>query len=157
MKNVNVLICGFLLIFNLAKAQQTQQLPKVNAAILEYIKTTIGKKVDRGECWDLANQALTHAGAFWTFPSHFGKEVNPAKYTIYPGDIIQFTNVRMKNSKNETWTFPKHTAIVYEVISTGVYKVAEQNVNGKRKVQIDDLNCEDKVSGKMIFYRPVEK
>ena len=153
----NILLLQFVLLISIASAQQNPALPALNASIVEYVKTTIGKKVDRGECWDLANQALTRANAVWTFPNQFGKVVDPQKDTIYPGDLIQFTNVKMKSSNGETWTFPKHTAIVYEVISPGVYKIAEQNVNGKRKVQIDDLIFKDKVAGKMIFYRPVPK
>lgn len=151
-----IFLIFLLAVFN-TKAQQNQALPALNATIVEYVKTTIGKKVDRGECWDLANQALTRANAAWTFPNQFGKVVDPQKDSIYPGDLIQFTNVKMRSSTGETWTFPKHTAIVYEVISPGVYKIAEQNVNGKRKVQIDDLIYKDKVAGKMIFYRPQAK
>jgi hypothetical protein len=153
----NSLLLQFVLLISFASAQQNPTLPTLNATILEYLKTTIGKKVDRGECWDLANQALTRANAAWTFPNQFGKELNPDKDSIYPGDLIQFTHVKMKNAKGETWNFPKHTAIVYEVISPGVYKIAEQNVNGKRKVQIDDFLLKDKVGGKLIFYRPVSK
>ncbi len=140
-----------------SSAQDSLPIPKLNSIIKSYLNTVINKKVDRGECWDLANQALTRANAGWTFPTTFGRLVNPVTDTIYPGDIIQFTNVKLKNSKGETWTFPKHTAIVYEVISKGVYKIAEQNVNGNRKVQIDDLAFKDKVSGKLQFYRPVPK
>lgn len=153
----NILFLQFVLVISTASAQQNLALPALNASIVEYVKTTIGKKVDRGECWDLANQALTRANAAWTFPSQFGKVVDPQKDSIYPGDLIQFTKVKMRSSNGETWTFPKHTAIVYEVISPGVYKIAEQNVNGKRKVQIDDLIFKDKVAGKMIFYRPQAK
>ncbi|MBL0049902.1 MAG: hypothetical protein IPP32_17605 [Bacteroidetes bacterium] len=152
-----ILLLQFVLLTSIASAQVNPTLPALNATIIDYVKTTIGKKVDRGECWDLANQALTRANAAWTFPNQFGKVVDPQKDSIYPGDLIQFTNVKMKSSNGETWTFPKHTAIVYEVISPGVYKIAEQNVNGKRKVQIDDLIVKDKVAGKMIFYRPVPK
>ncbi len=156
MKNITLFIL-LLLLGNYSMAQQEKNIPAINATILEYVKTTIGKKVDRGECWDLANQALTRANASWTFPTQFGKEMDPAKDSIYPGDIIQFTKVKMKNDKGETWTFPKHTAIVYEVVSPGNFRIAEQNVNGKRKVQIDTLTYKDKVAGKLIFYRPQSK
>ena len=139
------------------QAQETNKIPAINQQIKDYVSTTIGKKVDRGECWDLANKALTRVNAAWTFPTQFGREVQPLKDTIYPGDLIQFTQVKLKSKNGETWTFPKHTAIVYEVLSPGVYRIAEQNVNGKRKVQIDELNYADKVSGKMIFYRPQAK
>ncbi len=149
-------ILPFLLVLMVlsAAAQSQQSIPAINQQIVAYVKTTIGRKVDRGECWDLANRALTEVHAVWKFPTQFGKEVHPEKDSIYPGDIIQFTNVKLKTAKGESWTFPKHTAIVYEVLAPGEYRIAEQNVNGKRKVQIDDLNYKDKVAGKLTFYRP---
>ena len=151
------IVLGLLLLAVHVKAQQNDRIPVLNQQIVDYLKTVIGKKVDRGECWDLANQALTRANAQWTFPTQFGQELNPAKDSIYPGDLLQFTNVKLKNSKGETWTFPKHTAIIYEVISPGKYRIAEQNVNGKRKVQLDDFALQDKVSGKLQIYRPLPK
>lgn len=143
--------------FSLVKGQEISTIPKLNSEIIAYVKTVIGKKVDRGECWDLANQALTRANAAWTFPTQFGKEVKPLIDTIYPGDLIQFTKVKMKSKTGETWTFPQHTAIVYEVIKPGHYKIAQQNIDGKKKVQVDELVYQDKVSGKLEFYRPVPK
>ena len=91
----------------------------------------------------------------------FGKKkdevkIDPKKDTILPGDIIQFKNVKMADNKGQTWSFSTHTAIVYKVIGKGVYQVAEQNVNGIRKVKIDDLNYNNLKSGKMIFYRPTK-
>lgn len=138
-------------------AQDSIKIPDINAQIVAYVKTVVGKKVDRGECWDLANQALTRANAKWTFPTQFGKEINPNQDSIYPGDIMQFTNVKMKNRKGETWTFPKHTAIVYEVTGEGQLIIAEQNINGNRKVQLDEFVLRDKASGKLQFFRPIPK
>jgi hypothetical protein len=35
----------------------------LNAKVLQYAESKMGQKVERGECWDLANQALKFAGA----------------------------------------------------------------------------------------------
>ena len=137
--------------------QQTDTMPAINAEIVTYLKTVIGKKVDRGECWDLANEALSKTNADWEFPTKFGKEIDPIKEQIFPGDLIQFTKVKAKNDANETWYFPVHTAIVYEVLAPGVLKIAQQNVGGKRKVQIDTLSLKDIISGKIQIYRPIRK
>ena len=157
MKNKILSFLLLLFVFSTgSKAQTNQVLPELNQSIINYVQTVIDKKVDRGECWDLANQALNRAGAKWKFPTQFGVELNPKMDTILPGDIIQFKNVKMGDSKGQTWSFSTHTAIVYKVIAKGVYQVAEQNVNGIRKVKIDDLNYNNLKSGKMIFYRPTK-
>lgn len=134
--------------------------PPVNAKIIEYVNTVIGKKVDRGECWDLANKALTYANAKWEFPTTFGKPVDYKKDKLFAGDLIQINNVTME-SKTETsvtrWKMTEHTAIVYEVQEGKKIRVAEQNVNKVRTVQINEWNLDDIKSGKMQFYRPQPK
>ena len=55
------------------------QLPPVNQKVFNFCKKSMGKKIDRGECWDLAKFALNHAGAAWKSPYGFGKVVNPKK------------------------------------------------------------------------------
>jgi hypothetical protein len=138
----------------------TADLPVTNRKVLEYVNTVIGKKVDRGECWDLANQALTYAGAKWEFPTKFGTPYDHKKQQIMAGDLIQINNVVME-SKTETsitrWKMAEHTAIVYETGEGKKIRVAEQNVNGVRKVMISDWNLDDLKSGKMQFYRPQPK
>jgi hypothetical protein len=135
----------------------SDEIPVTNRKVLEYVKTVIGKKVDRGECWDLANQALTYANAKWEFPTKFGKPVNYKTEMIIPGDIIQINNVTME-SKTATsivrWKMKEHTAILFDVKENGKVMVAEQNVNGMRKVQVNEWNLNDVKSGKMQFYRP---
>ncbi|MFH0896091.1 MAG: hypothetical protein V2A54_16785 [Bacteroidota bacterium] len=137
------------------------QIPPLNKQIVGYVKTVIGKKVERGECWDLAKVPLDLYKADWDHSFNFGREVDPLKDTIYPGDIIQFTKVTLKYVKEgQTWTeqMPQHTAIIYEVISPGVYKIAHQNTGytGK-KVGVSDLKLEDVSKGKIVFFRPFYK
>jgi hypothetical protein len=144
---LGVLLCSF----------SSHDIPPTNQKILEYVKTVVGKKVDRGECWDLANGALTYANAQWEFPTTFGKPYDYKKEPIVAGDLIQINNVVME-SKTETsvtrWKMTEHTAIVFETGEKGKLKVAEQNVNGVRKVMISSWNLNDLKSGKMQFYRP---
>lgn len=150
MKIVTLLI-SFLLMNSI------NDLPPTNAKIIEYVKTVIGKKVDSGECWDLANEALIYAHAKWEFPTKFGKPIDYKKEQIIPGDIIQINNVVME-SKTATsitkWKMVEHTAILFEVKENGVVMIAEQNVNKIKKVQINEWNLNDVKSGKMQFYRP---
>jgi hypothetical protein len=135
------------------------QVPAMNDSIIKYVNTVIGKKVGRGECWDLAHDALTLVNAAWDHQYIYGKVVNPETDTIYPGDIIQFEKVTIKYTQGTstfTESYPHHTAIVYEVTAPGVYRIAHQN-NGfsGKKVGISSIRLVDKKSGKMKFYRPV--
>jgi hypothetical protein len=144
----------FVLFINSASAQ----IPAINQQIVDYVKSVIGTKVDRGECWDLANEALTRVNAQWDHKFNYGEEVNPEKDSIYPGDIIHFENVVLKYKKDNaiySENYPQHTAIVYRVLGPGEYEIAHQNTSftGK-KVGLSTLRLKDKKSGKWKFYRP---
>ncbi len=145
--------------FSYVKAQ-TENTPPVNRSIIGYVNSVIGKKVDRGECWDLANKALGAANAVWDHDYKYGKLVNPDSDTIYPGDIIQFYNVKLKYVKDgKIWheTMSHHTAIVYSVKEKSVYEIAQQNTTGRagKKVSIDPLDLKSITNGKIKVYRPV--
>lgn len=132
-------------------------LPVVNVKVVEFVKSVIGKQVGRGECWDLAAEALDYAGARWDAPYGFGKKYNYKTDKIFPGDIIQLSNVTMEK-KTETeitrWKMLKHTAVVYEVKSNSEIIIAEQNVDGVRKVMTNAWNLNDLKTGTIDFYRP---
>lgn len=153
-----ILFCVLaLLLFSTITAQKG---PVLNQKIIEYVNTVKGKKVDRGECWDLANRALKNVDAKWGGEYEYGKKLNTDKDTIYPGDLIQFSNVVLKfekDGKKYTEMMQHHTAIVYEVVAKGEYKIAHQNTGQYgRKVGISDFNLKDMTKGKAIFYRAVQ-
>lgn len=134
-----------------------ETLPPTNAKIVEYVNTVIGKKVGRGECWDLANEALTYANAQWKFPTTFGKPIDYKKEVILPGDLIQIKNVVMESRTDTSivrWKMLEHTAIVYATTNSYQISIAEQNVNGVRKVMISHWNLKDVKGGSLLFYRP---
>ena len=137
-----------LLSYNTILAQN--ELPPVNQKILDFSTKSMGKKVDRGECWDLAKFALDYAGAKWEAPFDYGKIVDPKKDTILAGDIIQFEKVKSSNGIS----FPHHTAIVYKVISSGKYLIAHQNFNNIRKVGTLELDLSFVTKGSIKFFRP---
>jgi hypothetical protein len=152
------LIYALFPVYSLVTSAQ-DNIPELNQEIIEYVNTVIGKKVDRGECWDLAYQALTRNDAQWDGEYVYGKRVNPLKDQIFPGDIIQFKGVKLQYQKGNTVykeTMPHHTAIVYKVIRKGVFELAHQNTGfSGKKVGISQLNIRDVVKGKMQFYRPI--
>jgi hypothetical protein len=136
------------------------KIPELNKEIIKYVDSVIGKKVERGECWDLANQALIKVGADWDREYKYGKKIDPRIDKVYPGDLIQFEKVTVKYTQgNATYTeiMEHHTAIVYKVIEKGVYELAHQNTEfSGRKVGISKLDINTVVHGKMYFYRPTK-
>jgi len=133
------------------------EIPPTNAKIIEYINSVKGKKVDRGECWDLANAALNYAHAKWEPPFNFGKTINYKTEKIFPGDIIHIQNVTMESKSGNAitkWKMTEHTAILFELRDANKVMIAEQNVNSVRKVQINEWNLDDVKSGKLQFFRP---
>lgn len=74
----------------------------------------MGKKVGKGECWDLAAGALNEVSAKWESPYEFGNEINDKNEIVFPGDIIQFEGVKLvypskswKSSQNTPQSFIK--------------------------------------------------
>jgi hypothetical protein len=143
-------------------AQET--VPKINKKVIEYVETVLGETVGRGECWDLADQALTVSGAEFNKSSKktiyiYGQQYNPEKEAILPGDLIQFEGVRVSyTSGNMTFTenYKHHTAIVYQINPDQSLKLAHQNTSfGGRKVEISDLDLKNVKKGKLYFYHPI--
>ena len=127
----------------------------VAGKIMEFCKANMGKKVDRGECWDLANAALNYANADWTPTMNYGDKVNYKKDPLKPADILQFTNVKYAFA-NGSASFPKHTAIISKANGTKVL-VYHQNMNNKRYVDTLTLDLNNIKGGKLEAYRPKGK
>lgn len=153
---VLIVVIAGMTVFYPVKADN--DLPELNMQIVEYVESVMGEQVDRGECWDLANQALTRIDARWDGQYKYGREVNPKRREIYPGDIIQFKDVKVSYREGNTIyteTMAHHTAIVYRVLDEGVYELAHQNTGfSGRTVGVSKLDLDTVVSGRMWFYRP---
>jgi len=139
-------------------------IPGTNKTILKYVESVIGKKVDRGECWDLANEALILVNGKWDHEFKYGKLLNPKKDTIFPGDIIQFKNVLTEiKTKHKDGSYEikresmgQHTAIVYKINGNGDFEIAHQNTEfSGKKVGISRLILSTIKKGKIFIYRPV--
>jgi hypothetical protein len=161
MKTLKLFLLIALSIFITNSSIAQNNIPELNKEIVKYVKSVKGKKVDRGECWDLANQALTLVNADWDKAYVYGNKVDPETDQIFPGDLIQFENVKVKYTEgNATYTefMTHHTAIVYKVISKGVFEIAHQNTGTSgKKVVVGKLNLNHVVKGDIFFYRPTIK
>lgn len=150
--------------------------------MLSYIGMRAGQVIGSGECYDLADKALIDAGAK-SAPS-YGKITATADYkwgraivraNARPGDVIQFKNWRCESKtvkSDGSWSTsvssrPHHTAVVARIDGHGEIMVWEQNVNGSRAAQKNELyfaSHTDKsmpgqtttitVTGTAHFYRP---
>ncbi|HET9903900.1 MAG TPA: hypothetical protein VFQ27_09400 [Xanthobacteraceae bacterium] len=160
-----------------------------------------GQQVGDGECYALADQALKSVGA--KSADSYGKITPTADYVwgsavtvsqTRAGDVIQFKNYTVtittttritkadgsweESTETQTLSRPHHTAIVAESGSNGAVSVYEQNVNGSRAVQLNQLEFVSrdeppqttssggtkvtvtrsvKVTGTAKFYRPQAK
>jgi hypothetical protein len=152
-----LLVAGFTVSFR----SDCDNAPDLNRRIQAFVKSSLGKKIGRGECWDLAAEALNSTGAKWDGQFGFGKPIDPRKDCVFPGDVIQFRNVRVTYRKGNTFyeeEMDQHTALVYEVKEKGKYVVAEQNTSRLgRRVGLNDLELENIRKGRTQFFRPQAK
>lgn len=135
-------------------------IPEMNRTIVEYVNSVMDTQVDRGECWDLARRALNKVDASWDGVYKYGSVVNYKKDSVYPGDIIHFKNVTIKQTEGlttTTQTMEQHTAIVMKVYAVGVYELAHQNTSfSGRKVGTSPIDLNGLVKGKVTVYRPTK-
>jgi hypothetical protein len=160
MNSIKILFVLVISVFLFSKIH-AQTIPELNKEILKYVKSVEGKKVERGECWDLANQALLLVNADWDKAFVYGDKLDPKKDEIFPGDLIQFDNIKIQYTEGNatyTETMGQHTAIVYKVLGEGIFEIAHQNTEfSGRKVGISKLNINYIIKGKIYFYRPTLK
>ena len=134
------------------------QIPELNQEIITFVDAKMRKKVGNGQCWTLAAQALDKVNANWDGKFKFGTLLDPDTDCIYPGDIIQFKNVKFVTKEGNATSYNEmiqHTAIVYQVIGKGQYRIAHQNTEkwGK-KVDVSTIDLKTKKKGKIWIYRP---
>lgn len=112
--------------------------------IFRFANNNLGNKVGtRGECWDLAHQALVAAHADTSRDAQYIWGTTTSLVALTPGDIIQFDSysatLRVTNDdgfQERSWNAPHHTAIVSSLLnsSQGLVEVLEQNMGGVRRV-----------------------
>jgi hypothetical protein len=127
----------------------------LNQKVLTWAQGRLGKKVGKGECWDLGEQALQQAGAQTS--NDLGPVTDDADYVwgdaialkdIQPGDILQIRDHVIVTTTTEDYTFKDgsgreqtsetkasrghHTAIVNgQPDANGAVRTLEQHVKPK--------------------------
>ncbi len=142
------------------------EIPELNQKIVTYLDSVMGKKVSRGECWDLAAGALEYSGAYFDRSSQksvliYGRRLNPDKEEVFPGDLIQFENVQVQwkdGASTFTENMGHHTAVVYKVNGSGDYQIAHQNTSSwGKKVGVSTFKLDRVKKGKVMIYRPISE
>lgn len=134
---------------------------QISQSVLQYASSRMGTRVGRGECFDLADQALRSAGA--KSAADYGEITADGDYVwgtsvelaqVEAGDVIQFRDYRMRITTRVTYpdgsyeeefseqSRPHHTAIVASVGGGGRLTLYEQNVGSgadARTVQQNSL------------------
>jgi hypothetical protein len=116
--------------------------------VLAFAQAAVGRTIGTGQCAELADQALTAAGAntFSDYAAHtdgddyvWGTRV--ALQDARPGDIIQFRDysvtVTARSGIDESttdWEWAHHTAIVEQNVGIALL-ILEQNVDGSQTVK----------------------
>jgi len=133
-------------------------LPELNREIISFVNSKMNKKVGRGECWDLAAEALNATGAQWNGKLQFGRKLEKGE-PLLPGDIIQFEGVKIKYRETNaryTQVMKHHTGIIHSLKGSKQFDMANQNTeeHGK-KVSITYVDLEQITAGHYFIYRPV--
>jgi hypothetical protein len=161
--------------------------PSITLQVLGYARRHHGERIGDGQCFALADRALSSAGA--RSAADYGTVAPDADYTwgtsigladLQPGDIIQFRDYRYdrevttENANGSTTTDtdfqerPHHTAIV-ESVQGGEVVVLEQNAPDGSAVRRSHLfftagtttsgrtTTTIQVQGTFWFYRPQPK
>lgn len=145
------------ILFALQIEAQCDSIPKLNQEILKIASSMKGKKVDRGECWDLAALVLNQTNAKWDKKLVYGRALKKNE-CFMEGDIVQFENIEMQHqdgNKIMVEKMPHHTAIIYKVINDNEVVLIHQNTSytGK-KVGTSSFWFKEVKKGKFTIYRP---
>lgn len=132
--------------------------------MVRYCIEKLGTRVGNGECWTLAERAVTKAGASPPVGYNWGDELCPEQ--AMPGDVMQFTSCRFEwpltsgghswrtaGAATETEGCIHHTAVIAEVGTDNNFTVFEQNTSPatvhRQKYCLNHL-----VSGEIKIFRP---
>ncbi len=148
---------------------EAQDRPDLNLKVLKFALDHRGKQVGNGECWTLAAEALTSAGA--ARPGFkgvgvfdFGRKLGAGEKP-FPGDVVHFDHAKFvhksvtktgNKTKTKTSTVSMgghHTAIVAKVQGKTITYLS-QNRNGDKTVGTTTINLDDRKEGTVAFFRP---
>lgn len=141
------------------EVKKCDSIPELNLQIIEVLKPQVGKKIGRGECWDLIRFVLDEVQAEWDGYENFGQVIDLDNHCLSPGDVIMFKNVVFEERNNRggktTMSMKNHYAIVV-AINGNLLSIMHQNTaEYGRKVGVSIVNLNTLKKGKLTFFRPI--
>ena len=158
-----------------SKEELVGYLQQYGEHVASWCEHRYGQQVGRGECWDLAKEALEKGCGKHAFVSEYYHHGYPILLVrgvngimqliddkqpldeVRRGDILQFKSCTFYNAasgRTQTVGAPDHTSVVLGNVG-GKILVAEQNVNNVRTVQNGEYILRDLTLGDVCAYRPV--
>jgi hypothetical protein len=109
-----------------------------NQKVVIWAQGQLGKKIGKGECWDLAEEALKQAGAQTS--NNLGPVDPDSDYIwgdsidvkdVIPGDILQFRDHEVTTTTETEYTFPDGSSEIVTETTTAQRPHHTAVVNGK--------------------------
>jgi len=122
----------------------SNKLPPVNQKVINYVNSVLDTQVGNGECWDFTVSAQYY--------SKSSNSIIVKESKALPGDFISFRNVILEDKSSQT-VLVNHHAIIYTVTDKGLFIVAHQNHNSKRKVHLSQMDINSKIQGDIFITR----
>lgn len=130
-----------------------------NRTVLQAAISQQGKKVARGECWDLIQFSLNFAHVKWDGFQLFGTPIPFKTACLQVGDVLQFEHVYFAgilSNGMEYWErYEHHFAIIHAVHQDGMIELIHQNTGQFGKVVgISMIQLKDLKTGEISCFRP---
>lgn len=155
-----------IILFFACSAVFAQELPPANnQLVVDYLNNHRGQKVGTGICFDLLIGVGDYVDSVNGYRDSIMEDVSVTE--LQAGDIIDFKNVVFDDGRKAE----SHTAFVYNITSSGIISIAQQNVGSLKgadkiiyrgekvsvvkdsKVEISVFDLSSVVSGKVSFFR----
>lgn len=130
-----------------------------NQKVVIWTQGQLGKKIGKGECWDLAEQALKQAGARTS--NDLGPVDEDSDYIwgdaiavkdVIPGDILQFRDHKVETTTETEYMFPDGSSETLTETTTAERPHHTAIVNGKLDADgaVQTLDQHVKPLGKVV-------
>lgn len=111
-----------------------KELPKANKRMVKYVEKHMGEKLGNGECPKVVYYGLYDSNAWFDE----NDSLDYMNELLLPGDIIHMYRTDSIDG------YTQHYAVIMEVINGPEVIVGHQNVGGRKYVQKDYMNLENR-------------
>ena len=135
-----------------ASAVMAKNIPRMNAAVIEYAREQLGKAIGSGGHYDLPEAGLMAAGATRRGYYRWGRELGPREPWL-PGDILVLESVGYKDPMI-TRKFIHHAGVLDNIQADQITFLHQNAVPKGRIVQREALKFKGLDDGEIVAFRP---